>query len=209
MFSVYPNIAPQLSSVSLLTLPFIMQSKCPNRLLECKRILQKKTESYNRKWLSLFILWLCFSAEGMPFRYNENTTGVSVTQRLDREERERYELIAKCTVREGFREMQVEVPFLVNVLDEDDSPPFLPNGTDTADAVVEFNRKEVIFSLIWSLKKEHSGCRWGYWRQAHGHTMLFRAVIVKWWCWRILPHLPSYILFRPQNNNNLGQEGTM
>lgn len=82
----------------------------------------------------------------MPFQYNENTTGVSVTQRLDREERERYELIAKCTVREGFREMQVEVPFLVNVLDEDDSPPFLPNGTDTADAVVEFNRKEVIFS---------------------------------------------------------------
>lgn len=87
----------------------------------------------------------------MPFRYNENTTGVSVTQRLDREERERYELIAKCTVREGFREMQVEVPFLVNVLDEDDSPPFLPNGTDTADAVVEFNRKEVMFSYSpWS-----------------------------------------------------------
>jgi len=94
------------------------------------------------------MLWLCFSAEGVPFRYNENTTGVSVTQRLDREERERYELIAKCTVREGFREMQVEVPFLVNVLDEDDSPPFLPNGTDTADAVVEFSRKEVTFSFL-------------------------------------------------------------
>lgn len=97
----------------------------------------------------------CFVAEGVPFRYNENSTAVRVTQRLDREERERYELIAKCTVREGLREMQVEVPFLVNVLDEDDSPPFLPNGTDTADAVVEFNRKEVtlvVFSFTWSLK---------------------------------------------------------
>ncbi|KAM6265338.1 proto-oncogene tyrosine-protein kinase receptor Ret isoform 2-T3 [Spheniscus humboldti] len=91
---------------------------------------------------NLSISYKLLAAEGMPFRYNENTTGVSVTQRLDREERERYELIAKCTVREGFREMQVEVPFLVNVLDEDDSPPFLPNGTDTADAVVEFSRKE-------------------------------------------------------------------
>lgn len=110
-----------------------------------------------------FLYCVCFSAEGMPFRYNENTTGVSVTQRLDREERERYELIAKCTVREGFREMQVEVPFLVNVLDEDDSPPFLPNGTDTADAVVEFNRKEVAFSFIWSLRQECSGGRHDDW----------------------------------------------
>uniref|UniRef100_A0A669Q5B0 Ret proto-oncogene n=1 Tax=Phasianus colchicus TaxID=9054 RepID=A0A669Q5B0_PHACC len=91
---------------------------------------------------NLSITYRLLAAEGLPFRYNENTTGVSVTQRLDREERERYELIAKCTVREGFREMEVEVPFLINVLDEDDSPPFLPNGTDTADAVVEFNRKE-------------------------------------------------------------------
>lgn len=110
--------------------------------------IKENYQSSNGKRLSVFILWLCFSAEGMPFQYNENTTGVSVTQRLDREERERYELIAKCTVREGFREMQIEVPFLVNVLDEDDSPPFLPNGTDTADAVVEFNRKEVIFSFM-------------------------------------------------------------
>lgn len=92
------------------------------------------------------------SVDGLPFRYNENTTGVSVVQRLDREERERYELIAKCTVREGSKEMQVEVPFLVNVLDEDDSAPFLPNGTSTTDAVVEFNRKEVEFSSAWTLR---------------------------------------------------------
>lgn len=108
----------------------------------------------------------CFAAEGVPFRYNEVTTSVQVTRHLDREERERYELIAKCTVREGLREMQVEVPFLVNVLDEDDSPPFLPNGTDTADAVVEFNRKEVMlvmFSFTQSLKYEHSSGRQDSW----------------------------------------------
>uniref|UniRef100_A0A8C8RUE3 Proto-oncogene tyrosine-protein kinase receptor Ret n=1 Tax=Pelusios castaneus TaxID=367368 RepID=A0A8C8RUE3_9SAUR len=88
------------------------------------------------------IFYKLLAVEGLPFHYNENTTGVSVVQRLDREERERYELIAKCTVREGSKETQVEVPFLVNVLDEDDSAPFLPNGTSTTDAVVEFNRKE-------------------------------------------------------------------
>ncbi|XP_006114467.1 proto-oncogene tyrosine-protein kinase receptor Ret isoform X3 [Pelodiscus sinensis] len=88
------------------------------------------------------ISYKLLAVDTLPFRYNENTTRVSVTQRLDREERERYELIAKCTVRERSKEMQVEVPFLVSVLDEDDSAPFLPNGTSTTDAVVEFNRKE-------------------------------------------------------------------
>ncbi|NXX65674.1 RET kinase, partial [Spizella passerina] len=104
---------------------------------------QLRLPSVHHMCQNLSISYKLLAEEGVPFRYNENTTSVRVTQRLDREERERYELIAKCTVREGLREMQVvEVPFLVNVLDEDDSPPFLPNGTDTADAVVEFNRKE-------------------------------------------------------------------
>ncbi|NXU07795.1 RET kinase, partial [Buphagus erythrorhynchus] len=103
---------------------------------------QLRLPSVHHLCQNLSISYKLLAAEGVPFRYNENSTAVRVTQRLDREERERYELIAKCTVREGSREMQVEVPFLVNVLDEDDSPPFLPNGTDTADAVVEFNRKE-------------------------------------------------------------------
>ncbi|KAJ7405384.1 hypothetical protein BTVI_69191 [Pitangus sulphuratus] len=121
----------------------------------CQNLIISRARSHENNWFQIRektgLLYLSKSldrddfnmlSEGLPFRYNENTTSVRVTQRLDREERERYELIAKCTVREGFREMQVEVPFLVNVLDEDDSPPFLPNGTDTADAVVEFNRKE-------------------------------------------------------------------
>ncbi|XP_062989230.1 proto-oncogene tyrosine-protein kinase receptor Ret [Elgaria multicarinata webbii] len=80
--------------------------------------------------------------EGLPFYYDKDTTSVRVTQPLDREEREKYELIAKCTVREGPTVTSMEVPFLVNIFDEDDMPPFLPNGTSTTDAVVEFSRKE-------------------------------------------------------------------
>ncbi|NWT27762.1 RET kinase, partial [Cardinalis cardinalis] len=110
---------------------------------------QLRLPSVHHLCQNLSISYKLLAGEGVPFRYNENTTSVRVTQRLDREERERYELIAKCTVREGLREMQVEVPFLVNVLDEDDSAPFLPNGTDTADAVVEFNRKEgTVLSML-------------------------------------------------------------
>uniref|UniRef100_A0A803TQH0 receptor protein-tyrosine kinase n=1 Tax=Anolis carolinensis TaxID=28377 RepID=A0A803TQH0_ANOCA len=80
--------------------------------------------------------------EGMPFHFNEDTTSIRVAQPLDREEREKYELIAKCTVREGSKKTSQEMALLVNVFDEDDMPPFLPNGTNSADAVVEFSRKE-------------------------------------------------------------------
>ncbi|KAL8186807.1 UNVERIFIED_CONTAM: hypothetical protein K2H54_012611, partial [Gekko kuhli] len=80
--------------------------------------------------------------ESLPFHYDENTTSIRVTQSLDRETREKYELLAKCTVREGSKETSKEVPLLITVLDEDDMPPFLVDGTNTADAVVEFGRKE-------------------------------------------------------------------
>nr|XP_034993995.1 proto-oncogene tyrosine-protein kinase receptor Ret isoform X1 [Zootoca vivipara] len=80
--------------------------------------------------------------KGVPFLYNMDTASIRVAQPLDREEREKYELIAKCTVTEGSRETFKEVPFLVAVFDEDDMPPFLPNDTNTADAVVEFSRKK-------------------------------------------------------------------
>ncbi|PKU37491.1 proto-oncogene tyrosine-protein kinase receptor ret [Limosa lapponica baueri] len=144
LFSLMNATAPACSSLTARQLCFtemdlsfhIKENKPPGTFH------QLQLPSVHHLCQNLSISYKLLAAEGMPFRYNENTTGVSVIQRLDREERERYELIAKCTVREGFREMQVEVPFLVNVLDEDDSPPFLPNGTDTADAVVEFNRKE-------------------------------------------------------------------
>lgn len=62
---------------------------------------------------------------------------------LDRERREKYELVAACTVRVGAREEEVMVPFPVTVYDEDDSAPTFLGGVDTASAVVEFKRKEV------------------------------------------------------------------
>lgn len=62
---------------------------------------------------------------------------------LDRELREKYELVAACTVRVGAREEEVMVPFPVTVYDEDDSAPTFLGGLDTASATVEFKRKEV------------------------------------------------------------------
>ena len=62
---------------------------------------------------------------------------------LDREQREKYELVAVCAVRVGAREEEVMVPFPVTVYDEDDSAPSFLGGVDTASAVVEFKRKEV------------------------------------------------------------------
>lgn len=75
---------------------------------------------------------------------------------LDRERREKYELVAVCTVRIGAREEEVMVPFLVTVYDEDDSAPTFLGGVDTASAVVEFKRKEVPSSscacLLWAIR---------------------------------------------------------
>ena len=66
---------------------------------------------------------------------------------LDREQREKYELVAACTVRMGMREEEVMVPFPVTVYDEDDSAPTFLGGVDSASAVVEFKRKEVPMHL--------------------------------------------------------------
>lgn len=63
---------------------------------------------------------------------------------LDRELREKYELVAACTAHVAARkEKVVMVPFPVTVYDEDDSAPTFLGGSDTASAVVEFKRKEV------------------------------------------------------------------
>ncbi|XP_029465336.1 proto-oncogene tyrosine-protein kinase receptor Ret isoform X1 [Rhinatrema bivittatum] len=77
-----------------------------------------------------------------PFVYDEDTLAVSVSQSLDREQREDYWMMVKCTVRDGSMETEEEQTFVVNVYDEDDTTPVLLNGTDTAEAVVEFKRKE-------------------------------------------------------------------
>ncbi|MEE6488714.1 hypothetical protein FKM82_015333 [Ascaphus truei] len=78
---------------------------------------------------------------GSPFLYNPDTSDVSFSQSLDREERENYNLVVKCTVRNSTSETQKVQSFQVKVDDEDDSAPFLPNGTDSANVVVEFKRK--------------------------------------------------------------------
>ena len=66
---------------------------------------------------------------------------------LDREQREKYELVAACTVRVGAREEEVMAPFPVTVYDEDDSAPTFLGGVYSASAVVEFKRKEVPMRL--------------------------------------------------------------
>lgn len=72
---------------------------------------------------------------------------------LDRELREKYELVAACTVHVGaHKEQVVMVPFPVTVYDEDDSAPTFLGGLDTASAVVEFKRKEVpVYHLVCCL----------------------------------------------------------
>ncbi|XP_075697839.1 proto-oncogene tyrosine-protein kinase receptor Ret [Rhinoderma darwinii] len=88
--------------------------------------------------------------QGLPFQYKPDTSEVLLSRPLDREERENYDLVAKCIVRNSTKEVEVEQSFRIKVDDEDDSPPFLPEGIDTANAVVEYERKEgtVLGSLV-------------------------------------------------------------
>uniref|UniRef100_A0A452FIE1 Proto-oncogene tyrosine-protein kinase receptor Ret n=1 Tax=Capra hircus TaxID=9925 RepID=A0A452FIE1_CAPHI len=80
--------------------------------------------------------------ESLPFRCDPDSLEVSTRWALDREQREKYELVAACTVRVGAREEEVMAPFPVTVYDEDDSAPTFLGGVDSASAVVEFKRKE-------------------------------------------------------------------
>ncbi|KAG9485288.1 proto-oncogene tyrosine-protein kinase receptor Ret [Eleutherodactylus coqui] len=78
----------------------------------------------------------------LPFQYKPDTSEVVVSRSLDREEREDYDLVAKCTVRNSTKEVEVERSFRIKVDDEDDCAPFLPNRTDSVEVVVEYERKE-------------------------------------------------------------------
>ncbi|XP_006876210.1 PREDICTED: proto-oncogene tyrosine-protein kinase receptor Ret-like [Chrysochloris asiatica] len=80
--------------------------------------------------------------ERLPFRCAPDSLEVSTRWALDREQREKYELVAVCTVRDGTSEEEVMVPFPVTVYDEDDSPPTFAGGLNTVSTVVEFKRKE-------------------------------------------------------------------
>ncbi|XP_070084532.1 proto-oncogene tyrosine-protein kinase receptor Ret isoform X2 [Equus caballus] len=88
------------------------------------------------------VAYRLLGGESLPFRCARDSLEVSTRWALDRERREKYELVAVCTVRIGAREEEVMVPFLVTVYDEDDSAPTFLGGVDTASAVVEFKRKE-------------------------------------------------------------------
>ncbi|CAI9549898.1 unnamed protein product, partial [Staurois parvus] len=77
-----------------------------------------------------------------PFYYNPNSSEVYLTRSLDREMRENYDFVAKCTVRDSTREVDVEQSFQIRVDDIDDNPPQLFNDTNTANVVVEYERKE-------------------------------------------------------------------
>lgn len=100
---------------------------------------------------------LCFSYtdQRLPFQYNPDSSEIVFSRSLDREEREDYDLVAKCIVRNSTKEVEVEQSFRIKVDDEDDCPPFLSEGKDTTDVVVEYERKEVSDYNKESLK-EHS-----------------------------------------------------
>ncbi|KAM9651154.1 proto-oncogene tyrosine-protein kinase receptor Ret isoform 5-T5 [Trichechus inunguis] len=92
---------------------------------------------------NISVAYRLLGGEHLPFRCAPDSMEVSTLRALDREQREKYELVAACTVQAGAREEEVMVPFPVTVYDEDDSPPTFPGGLDTASTVVEFKRKEV------------------------------------------------------------------
>ncbi|XP_062926605.1 proto-oncogene tyrosine-protein kinase receptor Ret isoform X1 [Mobula hypostoma] len=77
-----------------------------------------------------------------PFRINEETSEISVVKPLDREQMEMYDIIVKCILRTPTQIVQVERSLHVTVLDEGDNAPYILDGNDTAEAFIEFNRKE-------------------------------------------------------------------
>ncbi|XP_049750628.1 proto-oncogene tyrosine-protein kinase receptor Ret isoform X4 [Elephas maximus indicus] len=91
---------------------------------------------------NISVAYRLLGGEHLPFHCSPDSMEVSTRWALDREQQEKYELVAACTVWAGSREEEVMVPFPVTVYDEDDSPPTFPGGLDTASAVVEFKRKE-------------------------------------------------------------------
>ncbi|XP_053548860.1 proto-oncogene tyrosine-protein kinase receptor Ret [Bombina bombina] len=100
------------------------------------------SRSIQQQCQNMTVNYTLISEADSPFHYQSHSSEVSFTHFLDREEKENYDLRVKCTLRDSREETKVEQAFLVKVDDEDDTAPFLPNGTDTTNVVVEFNRKE-------------------------------------------------------------------
>ncbi|XP_039609069.1 proto-oncogene tyrosine-protein kinase receptor Ret isoform X1 [Polypterus senegalus] len=80
------------------------------------------------------------SEDSLPFILNGSE--VYVVSPLDREEKETHKLLLRCTVQNEFTVTHVEETLTITVYDEDDRGPYFPNGTDSTDVVVEYNRQE-------------------------------------------------------------------
>ncbi|XP_069882583.1 proto-oncogene tyrosine-protein kinase receptor Ret-like [Dipodomys merriami] len=91
---------------------------------------------------NISVSYRLLEGENLPFQCTMDSMELSVRWSLDREQQEKYELLAECMVHSGTHEEKVRVHFPVNIYDEDDSPPTLPAGVDSTSAVVEFKRKE-------------------------------------------------------------------
>ncbi|XP_006902802.1 PREDICTED: proto-oncogene tyrosine-protein kinase receptor Ret [Elephantulus edwardii] len=90
---------------------------------------------------NISVAYQLLGGEHLPFHCSPDSQ-VSTRWPLDREQQEKYQLVAACVVRAGAREEKEMVPFPVTVYDEDDSPPTFSDGVDTASTVVKFKRKE-------------------------------------------------------------------
>ncbi|XP_043912217.1 proto-oncogene tyrosine-protein kinase receptor Ret [Protopterus annectens] len=139
------NLKPHDLCFSDMDLSFHIRENKPPGNFHQMRILPIQSQCQN-----VSIDYALVTENRLPFHFDGETMEVSVSQSLDREDQEKYDMIMRCTVRNGLTETQVEEPLLVTVHDEDDTAPFLPNSTDTAEAIVEFDRKEgtVIAKLI-------------------------------------------------------------
>ncbi|XP_053306575.1 proto-oncogene tyrosine-protein kinase receptor Ret [Spea bombifrons] len=100
---------------------------------------------------NITVEYMLISESDTPFHYNPDASKVSLLNPLDREERETYDLVAKCMLRDLSSQLEVvvEQSFRVLVDDDDDSAPFVPSGNDTAACVVEFERiKGTVVGLL-------------------------------------------------------------
>uniref|UniRef100_A0A8C9TE36 Proto-oncogene tyrosine-protein kinase receptor Ret n=1 Tax=Scleropages formosus TaxID=113540 RepID=A0A8C9TE36_SCLFO len=117
-------------------IPHIMENRPPGPFLQLQRLTHKDlcpnfTITYN---IDSGILY-------SPICSN-------CSSRLDREEKEVYSFDLVCTVTTESKLHRYFVPLVVNIYDEDDSPPYV-NGTDTEEIVIEFNRMKVRWFFVF------------------------------------------------------------
>ncbi|XP_066534640.1 proto-oncogene tyrosine-protein kinase receptor Ret isoform X2 [Hoplias malabaricus] len=77
----------------------------------------------------------------VPFVVNDSTSELVVTTKVDREEKEVYQLIIVCNIRTEDMLHELNTPLYVSIYDEDDTAPYV-NGTDSEEVLIEFSRSE-------------------------------------------------------------------